>query len=75
MGISTLLLKKTKPSNKSAICEPLLNCNNITSFEKFPILANGNNNSYGVEIKENLLIERDRPISHKNISSAKLFLF
>ena len=65
---------KTKPSKESAICDHLLNCNNIPSFEEFTILTNGNN-KFDLEIKESLLIKRDRPILNKTISSAKLFLF
>ena len=76
IGISPLTFKKTKPSKESAIRDHhhLLNCNNILSFEEFTILANGNN-KFVPEIKECLLIKRDRPILNKNISSAKLFLF
>ena len=74
IGISPLTFKKTKPSKESAIRDHLLNCNNIPSFEEFTILANGNN-KFVLEIKESLLIKRDRPILNKNISSAKLFLF
>ena len=73
-GISPLTFKKTKPSKESAIRDHLLNCNNIPSFEEFTILTNGNN-KFDLEIKESLLIKRDRPILNKNISSAKLFLF
>ena len=74
IGISPLTFKKTKPSKESAIRDHLLNCNNIPSFEEFTILTNGNN-KFDLEIKESLLIKRDRPILNKNISSAKLFLF
>ena len=74
IGISPLTFKKTKPSKESAIRDHLLNCNNIPSFEEFTILASGNN-KFVLEIKESLLIKRDRPILSKNISSAKLFLF
>ena len=74
IGISPLTFKKTKPSKESAIRDHLLNCNNIPSFEEFTILAKGNN-KFVLEIKESLLIKRDRPILNKNISSAKLFLF
>ena len=74
IGISPLTFKKTKPSKESAIRDHLLNCNNIASFEEFTILANGNN-KFALEIKESLLIKRDRPILNKNINSAKLFLF
>ena len=74
IGISTLTFKKTKPSRESAIWDHCLNCSNISSFEEFTILTNGNN-KFVLEIKESLLIKRDRPILNKNISSAKLFLF
>ena len=72
--ISPLSFKKTKPSKVSAIRDHLLNCNNISSFEEFTILASGNN-KFVRQIKESLLIKQDRPILNKNISSAKLFLF
>ena len=74
MGISPWISKKTKPSKESAICDHLLNCNNIPSFEEFTNLANGNN-KFVLGIKESLLFKRDRPILNKNIRSAKLFLF
>ena len=74
IGISPLIFKKTKPSRESAVRGHLLNCNNILSFEEFTILAN-ENNKFVLEIKERLLIKRDRPILNKNISSVKLFLF
>ena len=72
--ISPLTFKKTKPSKESPIHDHLLNRNNIPSFEQFTTLSNGNN-KFVLETKESLLIERDRPILNKNLSSAKLFLF
>ena len=74
IGILPLTFKKTKPSKESAICDHLLNCNNVPSFEEFTILANGNN-KFMLEIKESLIVKQDWPILNKNISSAKLFLF
>ena len=74
IGMSPLTFKKTKPSKESTIRDHLLNCNNTPSFEEFTILTNGNN-KFDLEIKESLLIKRDRPILNKNISSAELFLF
>ena len=71
IGISPLTFKKTKPSKESAIRNHLLNCNNIPSFEEFAmfaILANANN-KFLLEIKESLLIKRDRPILTKIIVS------
>lgn len=52
----------------------LLNGNNILSFKKYTVLANGNN-KFVLEIEERLLIKRDRPVLNKSISSAKLFPF
>ena len=66
IGISPLTFKKTKASKESAIRDHLLNCNNIASFEEFPILTNGNN-KFDLEIKESLLIKPDRPILNKDI--------
>ena len=74
IGISPLTFRKVKPSKKSAICDHLLNCNNIPSFDDFTILAFGHH-KYILEIKESLLIKCDRPVLNKNISSAELFLF
>ena len=42
IGISPLTFKKTKPSKESTICDHLLNCNNILSFEEFTIVTNQN---------------------------------
>ena len=74
IGISLLTWKKIKPSKESAISEHLSICNNIPSFDEFSILAHGNNR-FVLEIKESLLIKRDKPVLNKNISSARLFLF
>ena len=74
IGISPLTFRKVKPSKESAICDHLLNYNNILSFDEFNILTYGHH-KYILEIKESLLIKRDRPVLNKNISSAKLFLF
>ena len=63
IGISTLALRKTKPSKESPILNYLLNFNNVPSFEEFTILTNGNNKF----VLESLLIKRDRPIFFKKI--------
>ena len=74
IGISPLTFRKVKSSKESAIRDHLLNCNNIPSFDEFTILACGHH-KYILEIKESMLIKRDRTVLYKNISSAKLFLF
>ena len=74
IGISPLTFRKFKPSKESAICDHLLIFNNIPSFDKFNILAY-DHEKYILEMKESLLIKRNRPVLNKNISSAKLFIF
>ena len=69
IGISPFTFKKTKLLKESAIRDHLLNCNNIPSFEEFTILTYGN--KFDLEIKESLVIKRDRPILNKNASSTK----
>ena len=56
IGISLLTSKKIKPSKQSAICDHLLICNYVPSFDEFSILAHGNNR-FVLEIKESLLIK------------------
>ena len=60
IGISPLTFKKTKTSKESVIRDHLLNCNNISTFEEFTILTK-RNNKFNLEIKESLLIKRNRP--------------
>ena len=74
IGVSPLTGKKVKPSNNSAICDHLLHCNSVLSFENFSDLAH-ENKKYLLEIKESLLIMRDKPTLNRNINSAPLYLF
>ena len=37
IGVSLLTRKKVKPSNKSAICDRLLHCNFLPSFDNFSV--------------------------------------
>ena len=74
IGVSPLIGKKVKPSNNSAICDYLLYCNCLVSFDNFSILAR-ENKKYLLEIKERLLIMRDKLSLNKNINSASLYLF
>ena len=72
IGISLLTSKKIKPSKQSAICDHLLICNYVPSFDEFSILAHGNNR-FVLEIKESLLIKWDKP-AYKPLSFVKLYL-
>ena len=57
--------KKVKPSNNSAIYDHLLHCNFLPSFDNFSVLAH-ENKKYLLEIKESLLIMRDKPSLNRN---------
>ena len=61
---------KVKKSN-SIVCDHLLDCDFLPSFENFNILAY-QNKKYLLEIKEILLIMRDKPSLNRNNS---LFLY
>ena len=74
IGVSPLTGKKVKPSNNSAICDHLLHCDFLPSFDNFSVLAH-ENKKYLLEIKESLLIMRDKPSLHRNINSAPLWNF
>ena len=74
ISISPLHFKKVKPSADSSICGQPLFCNHELSFDDFTILA-PRTNKFLLEIKESLLIKRDKPILNKNISSTPLLLF
>ena len=52
--------KKIEPSNKKAICDHLLHCNFVPSFEKFSILAH-ENKKYFSKIKKGMVIIREKP--------------
>ena len=73
INISPLTFEKGKPSAESSIRGHLLFHNHDPSFDDFTIPAQGVN-TFLLEIKESLLIKRDKLILNKNISSAPLFL-
>ena len=73
IGVSPFNGKKVKPSNNSDI-DNLLHCNFLPSFDNFSVLAH-ENKKYLLEIKESLLIMRDKPSLNRNINSAPLYLF
>ena len=74
IGVPPLTGKKVKPPNNSAIWNHLLHCNFLPSFDNFSALAH-ENKKYLLEIKESLLIMRDKPSLNRYISSAPLYLF
>ena len=74
IGLSPLTGKKVIPSNNSDISDRFLHCNFLASFNNFRVLAH-ENKKYLLEIKETLLIMRDKPSLNRNINSAPLYLF
>ena len=66
--------KKAKPSNNSAVCAYLHHCKFLPSFDNFFISAHVNK-KYLLEVKESLLIMRDKPSLNRNINSAPSHLF
>ena len=74
VDISQLTFKKIKLSAECSIRDDLLLCVHDPSFNGFTTLTQGTNN-FLLEIKESLLLKRNKPIQSKSISSAPLFLF
>ena len=73
--MSPLTGKKVKVSKNSNICYHLLHCNFLHSFGKFSVLAH-ENKKHLLEIKERLLIMRDKASLNRNtFNSAPLYLF
>ena len=66
--------KKVKLIKNSDVRDHLLHCNYSPSFEYFNILTY-ENKKFLLEIKESLLIMRDKPLLNRSISFAPLHLF
>ena len=73
IGISPLTKKKVKPNGK-VVSDHLLLCNHSPGFENFSVLAK-ENKKFLLELKESLLIMRDKPSLNRNIRSVPLYLF
>ena len=71
--ISSLTKRIVKPKG-SAASDHLLLCNHSPSFENFGVLTK-ENKKFLLELKESLLIMRDKPSLNRNIRSAPLYLF
>ena len=73
IGISPLTRKKSNPKG-TTVRDHLLLYNRSPSFEDFSVLTN-ENKTFLLEMKESLLIMRDKPFLNRNIRSAPLYLF
>ena len=71
IGISPLTRKKVKPKG-SAASDHLLLCNHSPSFENFSVVTK-ENKMFLLELKECLLIMRDKPFLNRNIRSSPLY--
>ena len=74
IGVSPLTNKRVQPSKDSAVCHHFLNCNYSPTLADFSVLCH-ENKKYSLELKESLLIMRDRPSMNRNVPSASLYLF
>ena len=70
IGISSLTRKKVKPKG-SAVGDHLLLCNHFPSFENFNVLTKENKKLL-LELKESLLIIRDKHIENTWINRKKI---
>ena len=70
IGISPLTKKQVKPKN-SAVTDRLLICNHSVSYDGFSIQTLENKN-FLLELKDCLLIMRDKPCLNRNITSEPL---
>ena len=73
ISISLLTRKQVKPKN-SSVADQLLLCNHSASYGNFGILTR-EKKMFLLELKESLLIMRDKPSLNWNITSAPLYLF
>ena len=73
IGISPLTRKQVKLKNRS-VADHLLPCNHSGPYDGFSIQTR-ENKKFLLELKENLLIMRDKPSLNRNITSAPLYLF
>ena len=65
---------KVKPPSNSAVCNHILHFYILLSFGNFSILAH-ENKKYLLEIKENLLMMKDKSSLNRNIISVLFYLF
>ena len=74
LGITPLTGKFVKTPKKSAIFDHMLLDGHKASFDNFSILLK-ESNACKLQLKESLLMSRDKPILNKNIYSIPLKLF
>ena len=73
IGTSPLTKKQVKPKNSSVV-DHLLFCNHSVSYGDFSILTRENKKLL-LELKESLLIMKEKPSLNRNITLAPLYIF
>ena len=73
IGISLLTRKQVKTKN-SSVADHLLLCSHSAFYDDFSILER-ESKKFLLELKESLLIMRDKPSLNRSITSAPLYLF
>ena len=73
IGIRPPTRKQVKPKN-SSVADHLLLCNHSASYDDFSILMRENKKCL-LELKESLLIIRDKSSLNRNTTSASAYLF
>ena len=74
MGVSALTGKVSNLQQSTAVRDHLLFCFHQVSVDDFSILTMARNN-FELELKESLLIHKDKPSLNKTTTSAPLYLF
>ena len=72
IGTSPLTRKQVKPED-SFVADHALLCNHSASYDDFSILTR-ENKKFLLELKESLLIMRNKPSLNRNITSAPVYL-
>ena len=73
-AVSPLTGRKVKPVINSAVLDHSLHCNYLSSFDNFSILYH-ENKKFLFEIKESVLIMRDKSSLNRNLNSTPSHLF
>ena len=73
IGISPFTKKKVQPKC-GGVSGPFLLCNHSPFFENFSVLTK-KNKKVVLELKQSLLIMRDKPSLNRNTRSTPLYLF
>ena len=72
--VSSRTGKNLKGTLSTFVRDHMLDCNYVVAFDYFKVL-NRESNNWLPEIKESLIIKRDRPLLSKKVYSQELFLF